>query len=49
MMGLPGKQIIFGIKRGVPLFPAALSAGSFGFLTTILLALTGLPEVGKGK
>lgn len=26
---------------------AALSAGGFGFVTAILLALTGLPEVGK--
>ncbi len=28
---------------------AALSAGGFGFLTAILLALTGLPEVNKDK
>ncbi len=28
---------------------AALSAGGFGFLTAILLALTGLPEVAKGE
>ncbi len=28
---------------------AALSAGGFGFLTAILLGLTGLPEVGKGE
>lgn len=26
---------------------AALSAGAFGFITAILLALTGLPEVDK--
>ena len=26
---------------------ATLSAGGFGFITAILLALTGLPEVGK--
>lgn len=26
---------------------AALSAGGFGFVTAMLLALTGLPEVGK--
>ena len=26
---------------------AALSAGAFGFVTALLLALTGLPEVGK--
>ena len=26
---------------------AVLSAGAFGFITAILLALTGLPEVGK--
>ncbi len=26
---------------------AALSAGGFGFLTALLLALTGLPEVGE--
>ena len=26
---------------------AALSAGGFGFVTAILLALTGLPEVGE--
>jgi len=26
---------------------AVLSAGGFGFVTAILLALTGLPEVGK--
>ena len=26
---------------------ATLSAGCFGFLTAMLLALTGLPEVGK--
>lgn len=28
---------------------AALSAGAFGFVTAILLALTGLPEVPKDK
>ena len=28
---------------------AALSAGGFGFLTALLLALTGLPEVTKGE
>lgn len=28
---------------------AALSAGGFGAVTAILLALTGLPEVGKNK
>jgi len=28
---------------------AALSAGAFGFIVAILLALTGLPEVDKGE
>lgn len=28
---------------------AALSAGGFGFVTAILLALTGLPEVGENN